>query len=342
MKRAWMKCIRMLLAAVVGLALLDLFCTWYYNPASYLWDESRATDVIREPGQFTSRANEGFGWTVIDENGYNNREVPGEEAPLVLMMGSSHTEGLYVLPGQDMSAQLGEMLRQNGVDGMVYNIGTSRHNLARNIFNLNRALDRFRPSGYVTIETRTLGIGQKDVYGALDGTMGRMAASEMPLGRWLSGRPLLQTIARQFLVLSEAEEDEDGGAGGDSAEIPQEMLDLYLDAMTRLFGMVRDAADAHGVTPIIYYHPTLLMQPDGSAAPDTDERVREVFSAACDAAGVRFLDLTDRFLAAYEEEHILPHGFANTAPGVGHLNEDGNRMVAEALCEEILRKEAEK
>ena len=52
--------------------------------------------------------------------------------------------------------------------------------------------------------------------------------------------------------------------------------------------------------------------------------------------------LTQDFLATYEEAHILPHGFANTAPGTGHLNEEGCRMIAEKLCDTILMLEAEK
>ena len=49
--------------------------------------------------------------------------------------------------------------------------------------------------------------------------------------------------------------------------------------------------------------------------------------------------MTDIFLQAYEEENILPHGFDNTAPGVGHLNPKGNALIAQALCEEILKLE---
>ena len=52
--------------------------------------------------------------------------------------------------------------------------------------------------------------------------------------------------------------------------------------------------------------------------------------------------MTDAFLEAYETEHILPHGFVNTAPGVGHMNADGSRIVADVLCAEILRREAAK
>ena len=340
--KAWTKKgIKIVAAVVVGLALLDLFCFWYYNPAGYLQDESRATDVIREPGLFTSRANEGFSWAVIDENGYNNRQVTGEDGVFVLMMGSSHTEGLYVLPGDDVSSQLGVRLRESGVDGIVYNIGTSAHHLARNISNLERALTRFEPSGYVVIEAASVIMGRQTAYAALDGSLKRFGATEVVISEWISERPLLRTVYRQLQDLRGmgSEEGDDESA---PAEASQEMLDEYMDVMTRLFQMVRDAADAHGVTPIVYYHPHLLLQEDGTAEPDTYQPFLEIYRGASEAAGVRFMDMTDVFLETYKEEHILPHGFINTAAGTGHLNAAGNRVIAETLCAEILEQEAAK
>ena len=341
MKAGLKKGIKIAAAVVVGLALLDLFCFWYYNPAGYLQDESRATDVIREPGLFTSRANEGFSWAVIDENGYNNRQIPGEDGVFVLMMGSSHTEGLYVAPGDDVSSQLGARLRESGVDGMVYNIGTSAHHLARNISNLERALTRFEPSGYVVLETASVIMTRQTAYGALDGSLERFGASEVVISEWISERPLLRTVYRQLQELR-GMEGEDGNDAAAVTEASQEMVDEYLDVMTQLFQMVRDAADAHGVTPIVYYHPHLLLQEDGSVAPDTYQPFLKVYREASEAAGICFMDMTDAFLRAYEEEHILPYGFANTAAGVGHLNAAGNRIIAEALCAEILEMEAAK
>lgn len=346
--RKWLKA---LAGAVAGLLLLDLFCAWYYNPAGYVRDDVRATELVREPGRFTSRANEGFSWSVIDENGYNNREVPGEDGVFVLMMGSSHTEGFYTLPGDDVSSQLSDQLAARGLGGTVYNIGMSGHHLVRNIFNLDRALTRFEPSGYVVLETRTVKYGARAIYSALEGNMERYEETQVVISKWLSERPLLRAAYRQLMALYSGDGGEDGQMGeeeiegeieGEEIEAVQELADLYLEKMTELFRMARETAEAHGVTPIIYYHPTLLLQEDGSAVPVTNNWVLSVFAEACEAAGVTFIDMTDRFLEAYEWEHILPYGFVNTAPGAGHLNAQGCRMVAEAVCEEIARREAEK
>ena len=343
MRSGLVKILKAAAAVLVGLALLDVFCGWYYNPAGYIQDEAWATDVVREPGMFTSRANEGFSWRNIDANGYVNDELPGEDGIFVLMMGSSHVEGLYVQSGKDVSSQLAKKLRESGVDGFVYNIGISSHDLTRNVHNLDRALTRFAPTGYVLLETRTVMHYYDQVYGVLNGTMGRMSETEVVGTEWLSRRPLLRTVYRQLMNLRTAEAATDGrGEGSLTETITQEILDMYAEAMPQLMQVVRDTADAHGVTPIIYYHPELLLQEDGSAEPDTYLPCLEIYKEACEQAGVCFLDLTDVFLEAYEAEHILTNGFWNTKPGMGHLNDDGNRIVAQVLCAEILEREAAK
>ncbi len=38
-----------------------------------------------------------------------------------------------------------------------------------------------------------------------------------------------------------------------------------------------------------------------------------------------------RFLREYEENHLLPYGFANSAVGKGHLNRYGHAMIADEL-----------
>lgn len=59
----------------------------------------------------------------------------------------------------------------------------------------------------------------------------------------------------------------------------------------------------------------------------------ERFRAICEESGVGFIDMTLRFNALYEQTGRFPRGFFNSPPGSGHLNADGQRMIAEALLE---------
>ena len=335
MKKKWKRAAAAVAGLLAALVVLDAFCYWYYNPAGYVWDEFRATDTIREPGAFTSRAQEGFAWATIDENGYNNAQVPGEDGVYALMMGSSHTEGLNVMPGEDVSSQLQARLQESDVDGCVYNIGISAHTLMRNAANLERALERFEPTDYVILETQHVKFSKTSVERALNDGFARQAPTQSVICDWISRRPLLRTLYRQWEALARGGEAEENQAG-----ITPEQLAQYEAALTELMQKLRAEADDHGVDIIIYYHPHLVLQEDGSALPQEDQGCLEAFASACAAAGVTFLDMTDAFLAAYDEAHILPHGFSNSAPGTGHLNPEGNALIAEALCAEILERRA--
>lgn len=324
-RKIWLKRV---LALAVALLALNAYCYWYYNPTAYLQEESRATDVIREPGAFTSRLKEGFAWATMDANGYNNASIPGEEGVYALMMGTSHTEGMNVLQHETTAAQLGRMLDEAGVEGCAYNIGISSHVLMRNAANLRRALERFRPQKYVVIETPDIMIYRGAVESAVNDSFERIADTDIPLPGFITNQPLMKALYRQWMSLNGAAEEE---AAAVPVEITREILDEYETALGRLFANMRATAAEYGVEMIIVYHPHLALQEDGSALPQTEQSVLDAFASACEAADIRFLDMTPTFLQAYAQDHILPHGFANTAPGTGHLNPDGCRMVAEEL-----------
>lgn len=339
MKNKWKTTVKTIAALILALVLLDLFCFWYYNPAGYDQDESRATDNIREPGAFTSRAKEGIAWATIDENGYNNASVPGEDGVFVLMMGSSHTEGLNVMQHETVPSLLQQYLRDAGMDGFVYNIGISAHNLARNAANFERAMNRFEPSGYVVLETQDVKFHRDLIAWAMDDAFVRLEATEPVISELISDRPLVRTLFRQWMSFSSGVGENDDEAQASEFVITEEMLDQYEAALTELLVKLRTAALEKGAELVIYYHPHLMIQADGSAAGITDEGCLAAFAAACENAQVRFLDMTDVFLQAYAEDGILPHGFSNTAPGVGHLNPRGNALIAQTLCEEIRKLE---
>lgn len=332
------KAVRTIAALIAAAAILNLFCAWYYNPADYLWDDARATDRIRRPNAITSRANEGFSICRIDENGYNNPSVP--DRINILMMGTSHTEGFNVAPADNTSARLGALLPGRS----VYNIGMSSHTLTVNLANLERALNRFEPTDYVIIETNYVIFWPEEIEDALNDTAGRLDPTETGLPDWLSDQPLVRALGRQVFNLqygAEAGQDDVAAQSVGQQQYPPEAYQAYYTELCGLFARARKSADAHGVRVIICYNPMLILLPDGTAADDTDPAVRDAFAAACADSGVTFVDMSDRFIAAYQNEHILPHGFVNTAPEYGHLNKNGCGIVANALYEAICALEAD-
>ena len=335
-------------AVLLGILILDAFCAWYYNPAPYQRPEVRSTDKIRRPDAWTSQAKEGIGVHIMDENGYNNPPDTHGDGVSVLMMGSSHTEALNVPTRDNASQQLEAMLRADGRTGRVYNIGISSHTFPHNAANLARALERFRPADYVVIETDSLRFRWRLVNRAMNDDMRRLGLHASSLPEILTDRPILKQLYRQYRALigrtDGLDEDEDDEALLEAPEdtgdvYPEDMIERYRLGMTDWFRLLnRQAADA-GVRLIIYYHPWVDLCMDGTMAFGTNEQCLAAFRQACEDAGVIFIDMTEEFRRAYEESHVVPKGFANTALGAGHLNREGHRLVAEAVYRAICEAE---
>lgn len=332
------KLIKRILAIATALALLEMFCLWYYNPAQYEWDEYRATDNIRQQNKLTSRATEGIAYSVTDAYGYNNAEIPDENGVSILMMGSSHMEGYNVMQDETIAALLQNMLADANYAGRVYNIGTSSHTITRNIANLERALQRFAPKDYVVIETAGVLITETEIQLALTDGYERLPKTDVGLPDWISGRALFATLYKQWMSLKEASADETV----EEFVITDEVVELYRAEIGKLLEQAARTAEAYGVELIIFYHPHLSLAADGSAIVSEDMRCRDAFAQACAENGITYVDMTADFLFNYETTRILPHGFINTAPETGHLNVDGNRMIAQALSAAILGEEATK
>jgi hypothetical protein len=51
--------------------------------------------------------------------------------------------------------------------------------------------------------------------------------------------------------------------------------------------------------------------------------------------GFRVLSLAEPFQHYAEQRGVFLHGFANTAPGTGHWNEDGHRLAGNLIAREL-------
>lgn len=313
-------------AVLVGLLLIDGFCAWYYNTAPYEHDEGRATDTVRRPGALVSQAKEGMGVHRIDGNGYNNPKGDGEIG--VLLMGSSHTEGFNVAEGRDVTSRLGRLLGCR-----AYNLGMSAHVFYRNAANLGRALDRFQPTEAVVLETDRVVFMRGQIEKAMSDALPRLPDTRIPLPDVIVNRPLSKRLYKQFLNLTQ--EDDEDEAPVDYDDISPALFREYEDTLTAWLAALNGVAAARGVRLVIWFHPHLSPDMDGTAATQTPERCLQAFARACERADVTFVDMTEPFLEAYRGAHTLPHGFANTCLGGGHLNEEGHRLAAEALYRAI-------
>lgn len=107
----------------------------------------------------------------------------------------------------------------------------------------------------------------------------------------------------------------------------------YISSLNSFLSKIR--SDARDLDVIIFYHSKTQIDGDGNYVDPTDPDAREAFIATCAANNITFVDMTESFVNLYNEEHILAHGFANTAVGYGHLNKYGHAIIAEELAKVI-------
>lgn len=82
------------------------------------------------------------------------------------------------------------------------------------------------------------------------------------------------------------------------------------------------------------YAPQLpRIEGNGILRTDADADMVAAFAEACHRNGVKFLDLTDRFVRFHDQTGRFPCGFHNGMVSSGHWNANGHRIVAEGILD---------
>lgn len=108
-------------------------------------------------------------------------------------------------------------------------------------------------------------------------------------------------------------------------------------AMRFLVGHALQTARENGGGGVLFLHvPSLPRIAAGAVALDDPEAaLARAFADVCAGAGAGFLDMGADFQAFFRSTGRFSRGFFNTPPGSGHLNEDGHRLVAQAVVRYI-------
>ena len=314
------------LAGVLAFSVACAVCLIYYNPGIHITNETGVTDYRWLSNSFTGTMIEGIAWHKTDRNGFYNDNSAPDKKMNILLMGSSHMEGTNILYGQSAPRILSDL---TGLT--VYNIGTSGHGLLINVKNLDNALSVMQPTDYVIIETVSTTFFEDDIEKCLSGEMDSLPSYDSGLLFELQRFPYFKLLYSQLRKWRSGNISSDDSA---SAQAPAEeniSLSSYMD----LASYIHEICDKHGVKPIIFYHPSLSLNPDGSATVYNDTDTVSKMHEVCEKNNIIFIDMSDDFLKMYEEEKVLPNGFCNTAVGFGHLNKYGHRAIAERLAEVI-------
>lgn len=324
-------------AGLLAFALLCLFCLFYDNMPVHYDNPTGATEYRWEAGRFYSSGTEGFALGRTNNDGFNNlRDYTRGQTVDILFMGSSHIQGFNVAQRENAAAVLNELF-----DGekYVYNIGTAGHSLPYCVKHLAAALDTYRPGQYVLLETMTLDLSPEAMRGAVDGTLAPIPSYSGGITGLLQRLPALRLLYNKYFKGAGSFGGGEASAESAASDAPPREAEAYAQAMEALLQKIGRESALRGVTPVLVLNPGTVIAADGSLQTDTVPSQLALVRRLCAENGVCFVDMTDAYLRCYNEQHLLPSGFSNTAPARGHLNRIGHRLVAEALYAFIAERE---
>ena len=350
------------LAAVISLLIANLISFFYRSGAGSIPRENAFSTSIRTPNSRMVRGSEGYGINHVDENGYLNDDTLPLKDNYILMMGSSHAEGLQVMQQDTMTSVLNRLIDPNA--RTVYNLGTAGYTLPLIIQGFQAGLEEFPHASAVMIEISQLTFSADELTQAMDQTKydpasaGPALMNSLDAGRRLRNKmlelvPLISLLRQQFESMNFSMKDAFGikdflESQKTPAPAPAQAIDTEDAAATEAAAMEAAAKEATAFSSalnqafallraefsgpiILLYHSGVTVQPDGTMVIARDMRYYDAYAAACKQNGIVFVDPGDAFLQAFEKDCSVPYGFSNTTMLNGHLNRLGHKIVAEAF-----------
>ena len=305
---------------------------------------SGITDIVAEPYSTYCYAIEGFGYGKMNNEGFQNRYDYNGQNIRVLLMGSSHMEGFQIPQQLTAASVLNEMI-DNKTD--VYNIAKGGSSFDKICKNFETALAYYKPDDFVVIETATVEFPVITLKHILENQVQSNFAGFNVLGFDITKiREFIRTSPLKYLYyirLAAKEINLFAGREFGNKERLQEtttdtpIADEYIHELNAVLSQMAQTAKKYSVKPIIFFHPRLALHKDASVLPQVNAEYLSVFNELCRKHGILFLDMTGTFVKNYEADYILPHGFANSHVGAGHLNKNGHAMIAKALANVITK-----
>lgn len=345
------KCIA---AGCVAAIIACAFSFFYYNIGRHSVNPNGATDYLWDGNTFYCQLREGFAFGKTDADGFNNA-YPGVTSDAdILIMGSSHMEAAQVAQNQSTAYMLNKYLDENSSELRAYNIGLSSHHVYRCMNNFEAALETYSPS-YIIIETDRMPCEEKFASYVLNGTLDEVPSYEGLLYK-IQGVPLPRILLQQLREyqngrsgsslsgfaefkellekLFKSKDEIEGYAAASGADSDLQQTSFGPQSL-KLFDEISAKASQHGAEIIIVIHTPLWLSSDGTASVAFSDKVMDDLHAVCSERNITVIDMGDRFLDEYNENHIMPYGFSNSSAGEGHLNAHGHRMMAQELYKVI-------
>lgn len=323
------------------IAFVVINCAFLLYEKSGGWiylNNNQPTESVWRPGAIIVHSLEGRGIYRADENGYLNDSIELADE-YILAVGASHTAGKEIKHGERYSDLLNNLYSDETGKVHVYNVSQDGFYLKSIIKYFDNLIVTFPDSKAIIYEIGAVSISEADAKelstlfedrlyesgnvkkakGKIDVNYSTKDSVKFAVKEWV---PLINIIKRQFLTFQSAHD-----TNGDET-INEEPGDIskFISHMRNMY-----KGDI-----IFVYHPRTIVTDDGMEI--YEDSYLDTMKDICADNGIYFIDMSDVFTNNYEQNHIVPYGFMNTALGDGHLNKYGHKMIADEvykLLEEI-------
>lgn len=314
---------KVVVSGIISLCILSGFVFFYFNHGVHITNASGATDYKWEPNQVKNTMTEGHAFLKMDCNGFNNENGNTGDVD-ILLIGSSQMEAFNVPQGNNTASVLNSELSM-----FTYNIGISGHTIYHCIRNLDSAVTEYKPQHFVVLVTDDIWLDPYMMQQVMEGNFDKIPSYDSGMLYTIQKRfPVIKTLYKKITEWKDAEIVQ-------NTSQKSIIDDHYLETLSGFLTIAESVCNENNVSLIIVYQPRTKLNRFGQYLSDTDSEAISVFKNICSAKNITFLDMTESFESLYNEQHILAHGFANTAVGYGHLNKYGHAIIAEELAKVI-------
>jgi len=323
-----------LLAFLIAILICNPVVFIYYRPAGWIERTDAATDNIWRPNATLIMGLEGFGIYQVDKNGYLNENLPLEEE-YILCVGNSNMQGKEVKKGNRISDILNNYYAESDEQLAVYNVSQDGFYFTDIVKSFPAIVGEFSNANTIIIEILKTDYTSLELQDAMvQKVYDAKQNGEIVWDNHSNIQKAKMSIKESFPILSLAKRQADVISGLKEDSFSEEKI-ANKEELYKTLKLMREQYDGR---IIIVYHPTVSINEDGTCSMNIEDGT-SLFKNTCEAIGIDFLDVSSAFQKAYEEENVVPYGFHNTMPGIGHLNEYGHKIIAEEIIKLISREE---
>lgn len=278
------------------------------------------------------RGTEGFGVTCYAAN--SEIDTPYHDGLSIAVLGDSYTEALQVSNSRKFVTLTEMLLRERGYPVDLHNLGDSGNTLA-DLAHLAPAVNKTYAPSIVVLQTNSFGL--RDSFNSRrENYFSREDTGDVKLVHRASSSAessYRNTILSSGLLTYFAYRWDSVTSRAERREADRWNSDLASDA--EIVAVVNVLLAAYPDSKVV-----LLLMPDIPVITSTevvwknleDEKLLNVLTQI-DRLQVVYPDSAFREL--YEQSHVFPRGFENTALNTGHLNRFGHEAVAGALADAL-------